>query len=164
MILLSLIFFISTLFLFMKHPLSMGLMLLIQTTLVSLIIGTMISNFWFSYILFLVFISGMLILFMYMINIASNEMLKISKILIILSLIMIFFLLLNWFIMDPMNINMINLNYNNIKLYFNKYFYYPNNILILFIMLYLFITLISSLKIINLKHGPIRKIYENSFM
>nr|ALO71087.1 NADH deshydrogenase subunit 6 [Pselaphinae sp. 8 EF-2015] len=164
MILLSLNFLISTLFLFMKHPLSMGLMLFMQTTITSLISGMLINNFWFSYILFLIFISGMLILFMYMINIASNEMLKISKFLIMLIIIIILILIINWMMMDPMIMNMMNLNYNNIKLYFLKYFSYPNNILIMFIMSYLFITLISSLKIINMKYGPIRKIYENSFM
>nr|ALO71022.1 NADH deshydrogenase subunit 6 [Pselaphinae sp. 5 EF-2015] len=164
MILMSLLFLSSTLFLFMKHPLSMGLMLLIQTILTSLISGILINNFWFSYILFLIFISGMLILFMYMINIASNETLKISKSLIIMILLLTIILLMNWITMDPMISNIINLNYNNIMMYFFNYFSYPNNMTILFIMFYLLITLISSLKIINMKYGPMRKTYENPFI
>nr|ALO71003.1 NADH deshydrogenase subunit 6 [Pselaphinae sp. 4 EF-2015] len=157
----SLMFMISTLFLFMKHPLSMGLMLLMQTFLTSLISGILINNFWFSYILFLIFISGMLILFMYMINIASNEMLKISKSLIILTLMLIIFLTVNWMFMDSMIFNVMNLNFDQVNTNFYNYFSYPNNMTIMFIMLYLFITLISSLKIINMKYGPIRKTYEN---
>nr|ALO71074.1 NADH deshydrogenase subunit 6 [Pselaphinae sp. 7 EF-2015] len=158
MILSSLMFLFSILFLFLNHPLSMGLMLFIQTILTSLIIGMLINNFWFSYILFLIFINGMLILFMYMINTASNEMLKISKSLILMIMILVSLLFMNWMIMDHMIFNITNLNHNNINFYFYKYFSYPNNMFIMFIMFYLFITLMVSLKIINIKYGPIRKI------
>nr|QZK22361.1 NADH dehydrogenase subunit 6 [Drepanotermes rubriceps] len=64
----------SLMFTQMKHPMAMGLMLLIQTTMVCLISGTMYSSFWFSYILFMTMIGGMLVLFMYMTSLASNEM------------------------------------------------------------------------------------------
>nr|AQP29463.1 NADH dehydrogenase subunit 6 [Odontotermes sp. 10 TB-2017] len=58
----------------MKHPLAMGMMLLAQTMLVCLISGMMYKSFWFSYILFMIMVGGMLVLFMYMTSLASNEM------------------------------------------------------------------------------------------
>nr|AQP27998.1 NADH dehydrogenase subunit 6 [Pericapritermes sp. G TB-2017] len=64
----------SLMFTQMKHPLAMGLMLLLQTTMICMISGTMYSSFWFSYILFMIMIGGMLVLFMYMTSLASNEM------------------------------------------------------------------------------------------
>nr|URH16907.1 NADH dehydrogenase subunit 6 [Nasutitermes gracilirostris] len=64
----------SLMFTQMKHPMAMGLMLLMQTIMVCLISGTMYSSFWFSYILFMIMIGGMLVLFMYMTSLASNEM------------------------------------------------------------------------------------------
>nr|WMV00435.1 NADH dehydrogenase subunit 6 [Maoricicada phaeoptera] len=60
-------------FIFMKHPLSMGMILLMQTMFSCLICSFYLSCYLFSYILFLIFIGGMLILFMYMSSIASNE-------------------------------------------------------------------------------------------
>nr|WHM51846.1 NADH dehydrogenase subunit 6 [Cahuallitermes intermedius] len=73
-LLMSLSTMTSLMFTQMKHPLAMGLMLLMQTTMVCLISGTMYSSFWFSYILFMIMIGGMLVLFMYMTSLASNEM------------------------------------------------------------------------------------------
>nr|YP_009351505.1 NADH dehydrogenase subunit 6 [Protermes prorepens]AQP29779.1 NADH dehydrogenase subunit 6 [Protermes prorepens] len=58
----------------MKHPLAMGMMLLMQTMMVCLMSGTMYKSFWFSYILFMIMVGGMLVLFMYMTSLASNEM------------------------------------------------------------------------------------------
>nr|AQP27497.1 NADH dehydrogenase subunit 6 [Anoplotermes group sp. N TB-2017]AQP30124.1 NADH dehydrogenase subunit 6 [Anoplotermes group sp. N TB-2017] len=64
----------SLMFTQMKHPLAMGMMLLMQTTMMCIISGTMYSSFWFSYILFMIMVGGMLVLFMYMTSLASNEM------------------------------------------------------------------------------------------
>ena len=50
----------------------MGLTLLIQTILVSIISGLITKTFWFSYILFLVFLGGILVLFIYVTSLASN--------------------------------------------------------------------------------------------
>nr|YP_010175364.1 NADH dehydrogenase subunit 6 [Cincticostella fusca]QSL98504.1 NADH dehydrogenase subunit 6 [Cincticostella fusca] len=69
---------VSGLFIFMTHPLAMGLILLVQTCLVALLTGSLSPTFWFSYILFLVFLGGMLVLFIYMTSLASNEMFSLS--------------------------------------------------------------------------------------
>nr|YP_009306446.1 NADH dehydrogenase subunit 6 [Ricania speculum]AOP19362.1 NADH dehydrogenase subunit 6 [Ricania speculum]QNV47328.1 NADH dehydrogenase subunit 6 [Ricania speculum] len=57
----------------MKHPISMGSMLMIQTILVSNKIFKESNMSWFAYILFITIIGGMMIMFMYMSSIASNE-------------------------------------------------------------------------------------------
>nr|AEO18324.1 NADH dehydrogenase subunit 6 [Ricania marginalis] len=57
----------------MKHPISMGSMLMIQTILVSNKIFKKSNMSWFAYILFITIIGGMMIMFMYMSSIASNE-------------------------------------------------------------------------------------------
>nr|YP_002727946.1 NADH dehydrogenase subunit 6 [Orius niger]ABZ02083.1 NADH dehydrogenase subunit 6 [Orius niger] len=63
----------SIMFMCMKHPLSMGLMLIIQTIIIAMITGEMTDSFWYSYILVISMVSGMLVLFIYMSSIASNE-------------------------------------------------------------------------------------------
>ncbi|YP_009437739.1 NADH dehydrogenase subunit 6 (mitochondrion) [Aethina tumida] len=154
---------LSLSFLFMKHPLSLGFILLLQTATIALITGLLNYNFWFSYILFLVMIGGMLILFIYMTSITSNKKFKFSNSL----MFMIFFLMLLFilsFIADQyffnfnnLNMNMLNyeINLNNFSL--NKFLNYPNYIVLFMLYIYLFITLIAVTKISNLKSGPLRQ-------
>nr|ALO70990.1 NADH deshydrogenase subunit 6 [Pselaphinae sp. 3 EF-2015] len=152
----------SLMFIFLKHPLSMGVILLLQTLIISMITGLMNNNFWFSYILFLIFIGGMLILFMYMTSIASNEMFSISKLMILLMMTLLTPLL--WiFLKNYYQINFLNMNFENLFFHnhinFNliKFYWYPNNLIMLILIFYLLLTLIASVKIINIKYGPIRQ-------
>nr|ALO70876.1 NADH deshydrogenase subunit 6 [Rybaxis sp. 1 EF-2015] len=155
-------FMMSFMLIFMNHPLSMGLILMIQTLMITMISGLINMNFWFSYILFLIFIGGMLILFMYMVNIASNEMFKMSLIMMKASFIMMIFIMilmnLDFYLINMINFNLENLIINNkLNMFFNKYFNYPNLIIMVTMIMYLLLVLIASVKIINIKFGPIRQ-------
>merc|ERR1712221_33590 len=74
---------LSLFFTRLSHPLAIGLALLSQTILICLITGLSSSSFWFSYILFLIFLGGMLVLFIYVTSLASNEIFKPSIVSII---------------------------------------------------------------------------------
>nr|YP_010449385.1 NADH dehydrogenase subunit 6 [Jamides bochus]UTT74589.1 NADH dehydrogenase subunit 6 [Jamides bochus] len=164
---LSLIF-ISLSMIFINHPLSMGMMILIQTLLLCLMSGMLINTYWFSYILFLIFSGGLLVLFIYVSSIASNEMFKISMkikmisfMYIILTMIFSFYLKNNLYFMNKM----IN---EEMMMFFNSFFYDYNNInlsklyneqtyfLMMMMIIYLFITLIAVVKITNIFFGPLR--------
>nr|AEP27470.1 NADH dehydrogenase subunit 6 [Liophloeus tessulatus] len=152
---------LSMILIFLNHPLSLGLILLLQTILISLITGILNLNFWFSYILFLIMIGGMLILFIYMTSIASNEKFKFSKNLMFMSnFMLISTLIFYWnkeFHINKMNIsNSININTYNINLSMNKFFNYPNMMMIIMLMIYLLITLIAIVKITQSKMGTLR--------
>nr|ARH53984.1 NADH dehydrogenase subunit 6 [Pantoxystus rubricollis] len=146
----------SIIFLFMNHPLSMGCILLIQTIIISLTSGLIYYNFWFSYILFLIMVSGMLIMFIYMTSIASNEMFKLpKKLLIFSSLMMILFSFILLYIDNYYSIPY-NFNYNNmiqstnlINYTLNKFFNTPFMKIIISLMIYLLITLIAIVKIVG---------------
>nr|YP_009995542.1 NADH dehydrogenase subunit 6 [Eristalinus quinquestriatus]QNQ07383.1 NADH dehydrogenase subunit 6 [Eristalinus quinquestriatus]QVL28707.1 NADH dehydrogenase subunit 6 [Eristalinus quinquestriatus] len=158
----------SFIFLQMNHPLSMGLMLLIQTVMVSCITGLMTKSFWFSYILFLIMVGGMLVLFIYMTSLASNEMFTLSMKMTIISIIMLFFLLIMIFFMDKMflTFNSMNTEMNSISnlnsyisensLNLIKLYNYPTNMITILLINYLLITMIASIKITKLFYGPIR--------
>nr|YP_010390383.1 NADH dehydrogenase subunit 6 [Pulex irritans]UPV72705.1 NADH dehydrogenase subunit 6 [Pulex irritans] len=154
----------SMTFSFMNHPLSMGFMLMIQTIWISLIIGISSKTFWFSYILVITFLGGMLILFIYLTSLSPSENFYFSFnkmiILLIISLCMMIFILLNKnIIMNSFN-NMdsfqfyTNLNYSS---NLNKLYNFPNNMITILLIIYLFITLICVVKITNLHYGPLRK-------
>nr|APB02814.1 NADH dehydrogenase subunit 6 [Lytta caraganae] len=150
----------SAIFISLTHPLSLGLILLIQTTIISLVSGKFCMNFWFSYILFLIMIGGMLILFIYMTSIASNEKFSFKfkslvPIFVIFSSLTISPMLM---FLPDMNIknDLVNFNTNYLEISMIKYTYFPMNIMLMFMIIYLFITLIAIVKIINTKNGPLR--------
>ncbi|YP_009271151.1 NADH dehydrogenase subunit 6 (mitochondrion) [Sitophilus oryzae] len=151
----------SFMFIFLSHPLSMGLMIFLQTLCISFMTGFMYKNFWFSYILFLIMIGGMLVLFIYMTSIASNEKFKISNFLLLLFIMMILILMLpiNEFMSNILNKNystFIQFNFSTMN-FMNKYLTYPNILLMSLLVIYLLITLIMVTKISNFKLGPFRQ-------
>nr|AFP16885.1 NADH dehydrogenase subunit 6 [Anaspis sp. BMNH 840206] len=161
MILFLMNLFFSIVFILLTHPLSMGLILLIQTLIISLITGNFSLNYWFSYILFLILVGSMLILFIYMTSIASNEKFnfKINN-LMLLSLIFMFIMLLIPIISPDIN----NINSDQITLSKNtilstsmiKYLNFPSNLILVFLIIYLLLTLIAVVKITDFKYGPLR--------
>nr|YP_010616672.1 NADH dehydrogenase subunit 6 [Celastrina lavendularis]WAW79872.1 NADH dehydrogenase subunit 6 [Celastrina lavendularis] len=165
---LSLIF-ISIIMFFINHPLSMGMLILMQTLFICLITGMLINTYWFSYILFLVFSGGLLVLFIYVSSIASNEMFMITmknKLMLMLyfSLNIMFSLYfmnnLNWMNMmineEMMNFfnSLIFYQFNNINL--TKLYNEQTYFLMMMMIIYLFITLIAIVKITNIFFGPLR--------
>nr|UHA56261.1 NADH dehydrogenase subunit 6 [Hyblaea puera] len=166
----TLLLLFSIIMLFLNHPLSMGLMILIQTLLICMISGMMISTYWFSYILFLTFLGGLLVLFIYVSSIASNELFKFSYFfnMIFLMILSIFFMLS---IIYMKNLKMMNFNLNKeMNNFFNLYLFFNNEnkislsklynsqtfFLMMLLIIYLFITLIAVVKITNIFYGPLR--------
>nr|AMH85627.1 NADH dehydrogenase subunit 6 [Drosophila mediopunctata] len=168
LIIYSLIFISSIIFINMVHPLAMGLTLLLQTILICLITGLMTKSFWFSYILFLIFLGGMLVLFIYVTSLASNEMFNLSIKLTMFSFSLLFILMLLTFIIDKNSSMIIFLNnemenISNMNSYIlenslslNKLYNFPTNLVTILLMNYLLITLIVVVKITNMQKGPLR--------
>nr|WAM61647.1 NADH dehydrogenase subunit 6 [Limenitis jina] len=160
---------ISILLYFINHPLTMGLLILIQTLFTCLLSGMLINTYWFSYILFLIFLGGLLVLFIYVSSVASNELFKIhlmSKfifIYIFTILIFSFFFKNNLFWMN-FSINDEMINFYNSTLFFNnelnfnlsKLYNKQNFFMMIMLIIYLFITLIAIVKITNIFFGPLR--------
>lgn len=73
MVLLSFIIFMFPL---LTHPLAMGLNLLFSTFLIAVIVGVNSLNFWISYTLLLILSGGLLVIFVYVSLLASNERFK----------------------------------------------------------------------------------------
>jgi len=105
----------------------------------------------------------MLVLFIYITSVASNEKFKYSLNLVLLirlsiiSIIIIsifidfYFININSIIKETININLFN------RFSLRKFLNYPNNIILFIIITYLFITLIAVVKITNIKIGPLRQ-------
>nr|YP_010621042.1 NADH dehydrogenase subunit 6 [Periplaneta svenhedini]WAX39425.1 NADH dehydrogenase subunit 6 [Periplaneta svenhedini] len=154
----------SMMFTQMNHPLAMGLMLLIQTIIMCMVSGLLSQSFWFSYILFLIFLGGMLVLFIYVTSLASNEMFFMStKMMLIMTMIM-------FMLMWTINTNMMMTNNMEIMIHENIYnsdsefinslmklYNQPTNLITIMLASYLFLTLIVVVKITNIVKGPLRQ-------
>nr|ARH54166.1 NADH dehydrogenase subunit 6 [Calvia decemguttata] len=160
----------STLMVFLKHPISMGFIILIHTIYTCLMMGMISTNFWFSYILILIMIGGLLVLFIYMTSIASNEKFKFNKFLM-LTLIMTFIIMMLVKIMENYYLNNLNnelmnnffMNYN-FNLNLSKFLNFPNSNIFILIIFYLLISMIAIVKITKFNFGPLRQFkYENTF-
>nr|YP_009045244.1 NADH dehydrogenase subunit 6 [Athyma perius]AHA03582.1 NADH dehydrogenase subunit 6 [Athyma perius] len=160
---------ISIFLYFINHPLAMGLMILIQALLTCLISGMLINTYWFSYILFLIFLGGLLVLFIYVSSVASNELFKINFINKFLMLYILFIMIFS--ILFKNNLIWMNFSFNdeminlfNSKLFFNneynfnlsKLYNKQNFWMMIMMIIYLFITLIAIVKITNIFFGPLR--------
>nr|YP_009860231.1 NADH dehydrogenase subunit 6 [Neoplocaederus obesus]QKW88548.1 NADH dehydrogenase subunit 6 [Neoplocaederus obesus] len=163
-LLFMLIITFSTLFMFLSHPLSFGLILLLQTISVSLITGMMNYNYWFSYILFLVMVGGMLILFIYMTSVASNEKFKFSFKILVVSLIFAIFsisltlidLFFSNYFLSTFDLTSQSI-YSKNELSMTKFLNWPSSSVLALMITYLLITLIMVVKITNVQYGPLRQ-------
>nr|YP_010046657.1 NADH dehydrogenase subunit 6 [Aedes rubrithorax]QPJ78588.1 NADH dehydrogenase subunit 6 [Aedes rubrithorax] len=157
----------SFIFMQMKHPLAMGLMLLIQTFLTSLLTGMFVKTFWFSYMLFLIFMGGMLVLFIYVTSLSSNEMFSMSFKLSFMAIsMMMIFMIFSFFLDKSIIENFINNNEMTLFFYnslmpensteLNKMYNFPTNLITLLLINYLFLTLLVTVKITKKNYGPLR--------
>lgn len=150
---------VSTSFVCMNHPLSLGLILIIQTVAIALILGLISQSFWFSYILFLVIIGGILIIFIYIISLIFNKIfIQTLKSPTIYVTLLASLGILN---RDFRKINSLerSINYkltNEISINLIKLYNFPINLVNLLVIRYLFFLLIVVVKITNFRSGPVR--------
>lgn len=169
-ILIITILLLSILFIQIKHPLAIGLTLLIQTIVITLLTGLINKTYWFSYILFLVFVGGILVLFVYVTSLASNEIFSIPSKNIVIAITSITILSLTFLIIDKglifsfienneiQSISFIKSYILENQIDLNKLYSYPTNFITIILINYLLITLIAIVKITNLFYGPLRPI------
>lgn len=153
-----------------SSPLRIGLILLAITTIVSLATRITILSSWFSYILFLIFIGGMIVLFIYVARISPNEKFKIptQKIITIIVIIVITILLIirtiyyyqPWELIPSITTSNITENSKIIitKIFSAKIYNKSTYSTTIITILYLLITLIAVVKITNSFEGPMRNL------
>nr|ALO77148.1 NADH deshydrogenase subunit 6 [Libnetis granicollis] len=137
----------SSMFLFSKHPLTMGLLMMNQTIMLALMINYMNENPWFPFIIFIIIVGGLMVLFLYMTSITANKKFKFSW----------------WLIPTTITPLFINTNYQpnyQIKMLETmliKYFSMPNCLIMVMIMAFLLITLIAVVKLTKTNFGALRQ-------
>nr|UCC45984.1 NADH dehydrogenase subunit 6 [Eumenotes sp. HEM140] len=147
---------LSMLMLWMKHPLSMGIILMCQTLMIAMIMGKLMGSFMFSYIIMIIMMSGALVLFIYMASVASNEKFKMSFMLMIIFMMIniIFYMMLNSTnTYEPLN-NLIIINKENLSLI--KIYNSMSAYITIMMMIYLLLTMIIVPNIAKTSEGALK--------
>ena len=154
---------LSLIFTRLLNPLSIGLTLLIQTLIISIITGIISYSFWFSYILFLIFIGGILVLFIYVASLASNEYFKLSFKQITLLFILTIYISFITLLLDPLIVSFKTLlPTSSVSEILStpkiiRWIYRISLIwLTFFVIIYLLLTLVVVVKITKIFKGPLR--------
>nr|YP_010835908.1 NADH dehydrogenase subunit 6 [Apphia rufipenna]WGC89427.1 NADH dehydrogenase subunit 6 [Apphia rufipenna] len=155
MIIMKVMIVISMMIMWLKNPMSMGIMLLLQTMMSILFLNKILISSWFVMITFLMMIGGLLIIITYMSSVSSNEKFSFNMNLTLMIMILLI-------ITDELTENQIDENQNMIfisnfeqismmKLYNNKSF-----LLTVMLVNYLILTMIVVTKIVKHYKGPLR--------
>nr|BBN79995.1 NADH dehydrogenase subunit 6 [Grandidierella rubroantennata] len=157
----QLILFVFFIFIFSEHLLVMNFSLMLTSMFYSFILYHQMLTTWMAYILMMVFLSGMMVIFIYMTSLSSNEPFNFSPYMMI---IMVFFNLLfpffifkkNFLLMENSNL-LLNTNFPFSLEMVYKTYSVTSWELTLCLIIYLFVTLIVSVKISSMKSGPLKK-------
>uniref|UniRef100_A0AAU7YTH2 NADH dehydrogenase subunit 6 n=1 Tax=Rhopalus nigricornis TaxID=3151526 RepID=A0AAU7YTH2_9HEMI len=145
-------------FMWLKHPISMGITIIMQTLTICMITGLILGTFWFSYLIMITMLSGMLVLFIYMASVASNEKFFSSMKLIMFSMLMIMTGVVmeineiyvdNEFMKTLTSISMESISLTSM---FNMKFKFITMTMVMF----LFFTMFTVSLIVNISEGPLR--------
>nr|QWX95319.1 NADH-ubiquinone oxidoreductase chain 6 [Plaxiscelis limbata] len=156
--LMMLLMMISFMFMWLKHPITMGITIIIQTIMVAMITGLMLGSFWYSYIILIMMLSGMLVLFIYMTSVASNEKffssIKLSFFMITMIMLAITMQMMDNNSDNEMYMNMYNTPMESMMM--NSLFNSKTKYITMLMVMYLFFTMITVSMIVNLQEGPLR--------
>nr|YP_009368829.1 NADH dehydrogenase subunit 6 [Phaneroptera gracilis]APD14872.1 NADH dehydrogenase subunit 6 [Ducetia sp. NS-2016]ARN59030.1 NADH dehydrogenase subunit 6 [Phaneroptera gracilis] len=162
---------LTCMFMLISHPLAMTLTIILQTLLICLTVSTFTHSSLFAYILFLVFLGGMLVLFIYITSLAANEMFTpMIKYAVMFSIILFILMIINMLFDSLLTTNLLNnpdmLKNETIDMSANEPIYLltklyntPTKIMTVILVIYLFLTLIAVVKITNIFLGPLRQKY-----
>nr|YP_010334247.1 NADH dehydrogenase subunit 6 [Crematogaster matsumurai]UNH90056.1 NADH dehydrogenase subunit 6 [Crematogaster matsumurai] len=152
------------------HPIYLIILLMFYSLMTCFLMSMWSSNFMYSIMIFLIMISGILIIFLYFSSLISNEQNKISWSPYLLSNLLLNFIFLifiyskKYTYMYPSmstSLNLSPLYTSNLTPQFlniMKIFIYPNNYMTLISMFYLLTSLFIIIKICSLKSSSLRKI------
>ena len=159
------IFILTILVILTNHPLILRFFLIFARILYALILYIHSLTSWLPYILVMVFLSGIIVIIIYIASLSSNEPFNFfskHSFFMFFSLNLIL-LLMNLIFNNNYNISNIkqlnsltNFNYTHSRQLIYKTYNFINWKLTLLLILYLFVVLIVAVKITSLNTGPLR--------
>uniref|UniRef100_A0AAU6PC51 NADH dehydrogenase subunit 6 n=1 Tax=Midoria longicornis TaxID=3133673 RepID=A0AAU6PC51_9HEMI len=142
---------------FMKNPLSMGLLLMFYSFMISILMSKIMLTSWFCIILMLMMIGGLLVIFMYISSISSNEKFKLNNFMLFYFIILVIYL--DEFLMENHSFDSI---FMNLEIDFSesisvvKLYNESSMMLTILMIIYLIFTMLVVSYIVKHYKGPLR--------
>nr|YP_010878957.1 NADH dehydrogenase subunit 6 [Batracomorphus curvatus]WHE42609.1 NADH dehydrogenase subunit 6 [Batracomorphus curvatus] len=156
LILMKCIIMNSSMLIKLNNPLSISFALILKTLLMSILMNLMSQNSWLSMMFFLMMVGGLLIMFSYMTSIVSNEKFKFNINLTLILMILLIPMESNLFLILT-NENQELLTGNSMmELMLMKMYNKKSLLMLIFMVIYLLITMIMVSKLIMKNLGPLR--------
>jgi len=136
------------------HPISLVSVILTQTTIICGLRVIISSSSWFALIIFLIFVGGVIVLFIYIASLASNENFILnSKSFILTFLLSLVILFAYRMFNNPTPLFYLDLNFSTFIMKIYNPVTYP---LVIITIAYLLLTLIITVEIIKHYQAPLR--------
>nr|AXI98711.1 NADH dehydrogenase subunit 6 [Pseudoniphargus ruffoi] len=153
--------FLSMMFLLESPPLFLSMVIISQIITLAVIISLFTMSSWFSFMLLMIYLSGMMIVFIYVSSMASNELFYLNTplmpIILIMSIILIFLFFTSDMAMPSNSLNFFDLNLTQIsalktmKMYSKSLF-----MMTILLIMYLLFAMIMVVKTSSFSSGPLR--------
>nr|YP_010614719.1 NADH dehydrogenase subunit 6 [Enchytraeus irregularis]WAS35294.1 NADH dehydrogenase subunit 6 [Enchytraeus irregularis] len=148
MILTSMMITLASAMTLSMNPLSMGIIILMTSLILTLVYSTMMTS-WIAFLIFLIYIGGMLVMFAYFVALTPNQQMNLMT---LIPLMMLFTVTFMYMTMSKMSPTMSTLNMK-----YMYTFYLTNNVpLLLILALILLFTMIVVVKLVTNNKGPLR--------
>jgi NADH-ubiquinone oxidoreductase chain 6 len=130
-----------------SNPLRLGLLILLTALILSISFAISMSS-WVAFLIFLIYVSGILIIFSYFVSIIPNQNISNTIIKILLILTLITLTLATIFLNAPI----FQIHYSQINIFYN----YQNSRILITLALILIYTIVIVVKISTYKKGALR--------
>jgi len=157
------VFVLTIIFLLTNHPLALRFILILTRIFYSAFLYVFSLSSWVPYILVIVFLSGIIIIIIYITSLSSNEPISVSKesiFILLLSNLLIFLSSYKYLYTSISNTNLLNRLTSFIRNHSSELIYktynYINWEITSMLIIYLFIVLIVAVKVTSLNSGPLR--------
>nr|YP_008964137.1 NADH dehydrogenase subunit 6 [Eulimnogammarus verrucosus]AHB14324.1 NADH dehydrogenase subunit 6 [Eulimnogammarus verrucosus] len=152
---------VSLLYAFSKTPLMLAMLIVLQTMLVTMLIYTTLTTSWLSFILFMIVVSAMMVIFVYVSSLASNDFITLSHSSLMstlyftpLLMLMAFFLLNSQNKPTMSQLTLSDMDLGPVACY--KMYTYHTSPMTMFLIIYLLVALITVVKISETSKGTLR--------
>nr|AXI98646.1 NADH dehydrogenase subunit 6 [Pseudoniphargus morenoi] len=151
---------LSMMFLLESSPLFLSVIIIIQTGTLALIISLFSMTSWFSFMLLMIYLSGMMVVFVYISSMASNEMFRLNSKFLLVSLFLAAFTVVNLtsYMLPPSDsVNFLDINLMQISVIKTmKMFSKSLFTMTILLIVYLLLAMIMVVKNSSFSEGPMR--------
>nr|QIC54439.1 NADH dehydrogenase subunit 6 [Crangonyx forbesi] len=149
----------SAWFILINHPLILSLAIITQTLALSVVMSLNCATSWFSYLLVMIYVTGMMVIFLYVSSLTPNKNYFTGKMKLLTKMLVLLPLMLVLLSLSTMSLSLTSLSETHttlISMVTATLFNLPNMSMSVLLINYLLLALIVVVKVAVLSNSPLR--------